>query len=262
MMRAGHPVLVACNGCEKVIIAVESNEQDAAESLRKAIPAGSPITVEVLPVKYPQGAEKMLTSAWSDAKSHRVVCHWMSGVICTNVGTTAEIGHLLPRGMGLYERVITLGGPAVKKKGNYRIPIGTPLRFMLDHVGVEDDITTVVMGGPMMGAAASSLDISITKGSTGVIAFTERETGRVNNQHEYPCIKCGHCLDACPIFLNPSSLGLLASKGQYDVMMDDFHLRDCFECGCCTFVCPSHIPLVQKFRVAKAAVRKAAQVAK
>ncbi|TWU31577.1 electron transport complex subunit RsxC [Novipirellula artificiosorum] len=258
----GIPYLLRATRAERVIIAVESNKRDAAESLRAAIPPGQPITVEVLPVKYPQGAEKMLTSALVGREIPSGGLPLDVGVICTNIGTTAEIGHLLPRGMGLYERVITVGGPAVKKKGNYRIPIGTPLRFILDVVGVEDDITTVVMGGPMMGAAASSLDISITKGSTGVIAFTERETGRVNNQTEYPCIKCGACVDACPIFLNPSSLGLLAEKGRYDEMVDDFHLRDCFECGCCTFVCPSHIPLVQKFRVAKAAVRKAAQVAK
>ncbi|TWT79041.1 Electron transport complex protein RnfC [Planctomycetes bacterium CA13] len=258
----GIPYLLRATGAERVIIAVESNKQDAAESLRKAIPPNSPISVEVLPVKYPQGAEKMLTSALVGRQIPSGGLPLDVGVICTNIGTTAEIGHLLPQGMGLYERVITVGGPAVKKKGNYRIPIGTPLRYILEHVGVEDDITTVVMGGPMMGAAASSLDISITKGSTGVIAFTERETGRVNNLTEYPCIKCGACVDACPIFLNPSQMGLLANKGQYDVMVDDFHLRDCFECGCCTFVCPSHIPLVQKFRVAKAAVRKASQVAK
>ena len=112
--------------------------------------------------------------------------------------------------MGLHERVITVGGPAVKKKGNYRIPIGTTLRFILETVGTEDDISTVVMGGPMMGNAASSLDIPITKGSTGVIAFSERETGRMAQRQEYPCIRCGYCVDACPIFLNPSQLGLLA----------------------------------------------------
>ncbi|TWU43429.1 Electron transport complex protein RnfC [Novipirellula aureliae] len=253
----GIPYLLRATGAKTVVIAVESNKPDAAAALRKALPADLPITVEVLPVKYPQGAEKMLVSALLGREIPSGGLPLDVGVICTNVGTTAEIGHLLPRGMGLYERVITVGGPAVKKKGNYRIPIGTPLRYILDTVGTEDDITTVVMGGPMMGAAASSLDISITKGSTGVIAFTHRETGRVNEIHEYPCIKCGACVDACPIFLNPSQLGILASKEQYETMVDEFHLRDCFECGCCTFVCPSHIPLVQKFRVAKAASRKA-----
>ncbi len=224
---------------------------------RAAIPPGAPITVEVLPVKYPQGAEKMLITALLGREIPSRGLPLDVHAICVNVGTTAELGKLLPRGMGLHERVITVGGPGVKKKGNYRIPIGTTLRFILDAVGTEDDISTVVMGGPMMGNAASSLDIPITKGSTGVIAFTQRETGRMTSRHEFPCIHCGYCVDACPIFLNPSQLGLLALNDRYDSMVEDYHLMDCFECGCCTFVCPAHIPLVQRFRISKAAFRKA-----
>jgi electron transport complex protein RnfC len=99
------------------------------------------------------------------------------------------------------------------------------------------------------------LDIPVTKGTTGVIAFTSRETGSAAGQ-QHPCIRCGYCVEACPLFLNPSQLGLLAQSGEYQTMAADFNLMDCFECGCCTFVCPSHIPLVQHFRVAKRAVRK------
>jgi Na+-translocating ferredoxin:NAD+ oxidoreductase subunit C len=260
-VMVGIPYLIKATGAERAIIAVEANKQDAADFLRQAIPAGAPITVEVLPVKYPQGAEKMLITALLGrevpARGLPVEVH----AICVNVGTTAELGKLLPHGMGLQERVITVGGPAIKKKGNFRIPIDTPLRFILETVGTEEDISTVVMGGPMMGTAASSLDIPITKGSTGVIAFTARETGLIDQRKEYPCIRCGHCVDACPIFLNPSRLGLLARNGKYQAMADDDHLMDCFECGCCTYVCPSHIPLVQHFRVAKASVRKAARSA-
>jgi len=156
------------------------------------------------------------------------------------------------------ERVITIGGPGVVQKGNYRIPIGTPLRFLLETVGVTDDMSRVFLGGPMMGQAAASLDVAITKGTSGVVALTERQTGRVRQQREHPCIRCGYCLDACPLSLNPSQLGLLARNGEHQRAADELHLMDCFECGSCTFVCPSHIPLVQHFRVAKAAVRKGA----
>jgi electron transport complex protein RnfC len=172
------------------------------------------------------------------------------------VATTAEIGRLLPRGRGIQERVITITGPAVKKKGNYRIPIGTPLRFLLETVGVEADVNRVFLGGPMMGQAASSLDIPITKGTSGVVAFTDTEA-EGTHRRTYPCIRCGYCVDACPIFLNPSELGILAANQEYQRMAQEFHLMDCFECGSCSFVCPSHIPLVQQFRVAKTAFRKA-----
>ena len=253
---AGIPYLMKATGAARAIVAVEANKPDAAKALRAAVPEGALITVEILPVKYPQGAEKMLITALLGREVPSGGFPLDVHALCVNVATTAEIGRLLPHGAGIQERVITLGGPAVRNKGNYRIPIGTPLRFVLETVGVEDDVARVFMGGPMMGHAASSLDIPITKGTTGVIGFTARETGHLGNQKEYPCIRCGYCVDACPIFLNPSQLGLLAGQNEFQRMVDDFHLMDCFECGCCTFVCPSHIPLVQHFRVAKAALRK------
>ena len=178
------------------------------------------------------------------------------GAVVINVATTAEIGRLLPLGRGIQERVITVTGSAVKDKGNYRIPIGTPLRFMLDTVGIEHDTSRVFMGGPMMGPAASSLDIPVVKGTSGVVALTERETGSQNAARVHPCIRCGYCVEACPLFLNPSDLGVLAAAGEYERMADERHLWDCFECGSCTFVCPSHIPLVQRFRMAKTELRK------
>ncbi|KAA1259180.1 Electron transport complex protein RnfC [Rubripirellula obstinata] len=253
----GIPYLMRATGATQTVIAVESNKVDAADRLRAAVPIGAPITVEVLPVKYPQGAEKMLTAAVLGREVPSGGLPLDVHVVCVNVGTTAELGKLLPHAMGLHERIITVGGPAVKKKGNYRIPIGTTLRFILDAVGTEDDLSTVIMGGPMMGNAASSLDIPITKGTAGVIAYSQRDTGKMISRKEYPCIRCAYCVDACPLFLNPSQLGLLASQNKHDAMVEEFNLMDCFECGCCTFVCPSHIPLVQKFRIAKRAIRKA-----
>lgn len=242
---------------ERVIIAVEANKLDAAQHLRTNLPIDVPWSVEVLQVKYPQGAEKTLISSLLGREVPSGGLPVDVGALCCNVATTAEIGRLLPQGRGIQERVITVSGPAVKKKGNYRIPIGTPLRFLLDWVGVEDSMSRVFMGGPMMGAAASSLDMPVLKGTSGVIAFTAAETG-ASPERLYPCIRCGYCVDACPIGLNPSQLGLLAQAGQVEAMASDYHLMDCFECGSCSFVCPSNIPLVQHFRVAKSAVRKKA----
>lgn len=248
--------LLRVSGAGRAIVGIESNKADAAAHLREKLPADLPATVEVLPVKYPQGAEKMLFAALLGREVPSGGLPIDVGALCVNVATCAEIGRLLPRGRGIQERVITITGPAVKRKGNYRIPIGTPLRFLLDSVGVADDVSRIFLGGPMMGAAASSLDIPITKGISGVVAFTEAEA-RGTHREIYPCIRCAYCVDACPIFLNPSELGLLARSEEYERMADEQNLMDCFECGCCSFVCPSHIPLVQQFRFAKALVRKA-----
>lgn len=248
--------LLRVSRAERVVIAVERNKSDAADHLRAGLPPDLPASVEVLRVKYPQGAEKMLIKALLDREvpSGRLPLH--VGALCVNVATTAEIGRLLPHGRGIQERVITITGPAVEHKGNYRIPIGTPLRFLLEQVGVTPDTSRVFLGGPMMGAAASSLDISITKGTSGVVAFTETAAERTHRK-VYPCIRCGYCVDACPMFLDPCRLGVLARNEEYERMAAEHHLMDCFECGCCTYVCPSHLPLVQEFRLSKAAVRKA-----
>lgn len=253
--------LLKATSVERVIIGVEANKPDAARHLREGLPTDLPVTVSVLPVKYPQGAEKMLISALLGREVPSGGLPLDVHALCVNVATTAEIGRLLPHGRGIQERAITITGPAVREKGNYRIPMGTPLRFLLEQVGVTDEVHRVFLGGPMMGHAASNLDISITKGTSGVVAFTGVESDRTHDR-EYPCIRCGYCLDACPLFLDPCKLGALARNEEHAVMAEEFHLMDCFECGACSFVCPSHIPLVQRFRVAKGAVRKKAALEK
>ncbi len=248
--------VLAASGAERAIIAVEANKPDAAAHLREGLPGDLPVSVEVLPVKYPQGAEKMLIGALLGRKVPPGRLPIDVHALCVNVATCAEIGRLLPHGRGIQERVVTVTGPAVRRKGNYRVPIGTPLRFLLEQVGVSDAVSRVFLGGPMMGAAASSLDISITKGTSGVVAFEASEAERTH-QRVYPCIRCGYCVDACPMFLNPAQLGVLARNEEFERMAEEHDLLACFECGSCSFVCPSHIPLVQSFRMAKAAVRKA-----
>jgi len=246
--------LLKCTGAKEVIIGIEANKQDAADLLTQKIPAGMPATVKVVPVKYPQGAEKMLITSLLGKEVPSGGLPIDVHAVVVNVATTAEIGRLLPHGQGIQERVITISGPGVKKKGNYLIPIGTPLRYVLEQVGAADNISEVYMGGPMMGVAVSNLDISITKGTSGIIVFGEQDINKTDKI--FPCIKCGACVDACPISLNPSKLGILAKAEAYETMADDFHLMDCFECGSCSFVCPSNIPLVQYFRLSKSILRK------
>jgi electron transport complex protein RnfC len=253
--------LMRATGTQKVIISIEANKQDAAQKLEECRPDDLPVEIRVSPVKYPQGAEKMIFSALLGREVPSGGLPADIEAICCNVATTAEIGRLLPRGRGIQERVITITGPGVVKKGNYRIPIGTPVRFALETAGVTDDISRVFMGGPMMGPSVSNLDIPITKGTSGITALTTAETGEATGHKKiYPCIHCARCVEACPMFLNPSQLGILAKNEEYGTMAEAFHLMDCFECGACTYVCPSHIPLVQYFRLAKKMVRKLSAV--
>ena len=246
--------LLKATGAGRAVIGVEANKLNAAEALRSVAPKDIDVATEVVCVKYPQGAEKMLITALFDEEVPSGGLPADVGVVVVNVATAAEIGRLLPHGRGIQERVVTMSGPAVGKKGNYRIPIGTPLRFALEEVDISTDVSRVFLGGPMMGQALSSLDIPITKGTSGFVAFTSQETGE--RPAEYPCIRCAYCVDACPIHLNPSQLGLLAINGEYERMAEDYNLMDCFECGSCSYVCPSHIPLVQRFRESKAIVRE------
>ncbi len=176
------------------------------------------------------------------------------GVVVNNVATLALLGELLPKRQGLIERVVTISGPGVTKPGNYLVPVGTPLRFALEYAGYFGDASRLILGGPMMGTTVASLDVPITKPVSGILAL--EQTHNSGEQKTYPCIQCSRCLDACPINLNPSQLGRLAAKRQYEVMADRFHLNDCFECGSCSFVCPSNIPLVQYFRIAKSVNRE------
>ena len=151
--------------------------------------------------------------------------------------------------MPLIERVVTIAGNATKKSKNLMIPIGTPIRDVLNHCGLNySEIKQMIMGGPMMGNAQKNIDAPILKGTSGLLTFTEV---LCQPQEELACIRCARCLDACPIFLNPSRLGMLVRSDKVEDL-DEYHLSDCFECASCSFVCPSHIPLVQLMRLGKA----------
>ncbi len=237
----------------KVYIGIELNKSDAIERLREGIPSDLDCEVVPLKTKYPQGAEKMLI----EAVLHREV---PSGklpidvqVIVNNVGTIAGIGDLFAHGQPLIERVVTVTGPGLVRPANLLVPIGTKLSEVLAYCGgLRENTRQILFGGPMMGTPQLFLDVPIMKGTSGILCLTDHE---VQERPEYPCIRCQRCVDACPVFLNPSRLGALAKMRRYDEMMK-YHILDCVECGSCSYVCPSNIPLVQRFRVAKALIRE------
>lgn len=258
---AGTRILMRAMGAERAVIGTEDNKLDAVEALRSALPADAPITVKAVQTKYPQGAEKMLAKALVNREIPPGAYPSSVGLGVFNVATTAQVGALLPHRAGVIERVVTITGPGVGKPGNYTVAIGTSMRWVLDRLGFQGNEQHIILGGPMMGGTVASLDVPITKGCGGVLVLTSQDRGTSPACAASPCISCGKCVEACPIQLNPCTLGKLAVKRRYEDMATSFHLNDCFECGCCSFVCPASIPLVQYFRVAKAMNREKAATA-
>lgn len=247
----------------RAIVGIEDNKPDALVAINEAIkragvvPEGE-IHAELVPTKYPQGSEKMLVMALFGVEIPAGSLPVSLGMVVNNVGTLAALGRLLPQGRGLTERVVTITGPGVAKPGDYTVPLGTPLSFVLDYAGAPAESHQVILGGPMMGQAIASLDVPVTKGVSGVLVLRKEDMVEREMRQTYPCIKCGECVESCPMGLNPSTLGMLAAKREYEPMGSNYHLGECFECGCCTYVCPSNIPLVQQFRVAKQVLRERA----
>lgn len=237
-------------GAERGYIGVEANKPDAIAALQAIAP--STIEVVSLKVKYPQGAEKLLI----DAIFHKEVpaggLPLDIAILVNSVATTAALADLLDRGVPLIERIVTVTGPAVARPRNLMVPLGTPVSAVIEHCGgLLQDAQQVVLGGPMMGMAQKSLDVPTLKGASGILCLDRRSAVP---QREYACIRCGRCLEACPMRLNPTRLAQLA-RAEWVDELEAQQLMNCFECASCSFVCPSRIPLVQWMRMGKGMLR-------
>lgn len=239
---------------DKIYIGIEANKPDAIAILREAsAESGLPLEVSALQVKYPQGAEKMMITAILGEEVPSGKLPLDVGTMVSNVGTVVALSDYFRHGKPLIERVLTVTGTAVQRAANLLVPIGTPMRQVVDYCGgITTTAPRILLGGPMMGMVQKNLDVPVIKGISGILILTDRE---VQSFDTYNCIRCGRCLDACPLFLNPARLGLLAKHGLWDEMEEN-NVLDCFECASCSFVCPSGIPLVQSFRVGKSMIRE------
>jgi electron transport complex protein RnfC len=241
-------------GAEKIYIAIEDNKPDAIELLRKAGEQASlPMEVVPMKVKYPQGAEKMMISAILGKEVPGGKLPIDVETLVSNVGSIVALSQYFRQSKPLIERVITVTGTAVRRPSNLLVPIGTSMREVVEFCGgLTQDAVRILLGGPMMGMVQKTLDVPVIKGTSGILILTENE---VRDLETFSCIRCGRCLEACPIFLNPARMGLMAKKGLWEEI-EQINVMDCFECGSCSFVCPSSIPLVQSFRVAKGIIRE------
>lgn len=240
-------------GAEETVIGVELNKPDAIAMLESRIKPDQKVRIVPLEVKYPQGAEKMLIKTVFGREVPAGQLPRDVEVNVSNVSTVVAIENWFHSRVPLIERVVTVSGPGMTYPANLIVPLGTPIREVLRFCGGLKDYThEVVMGGPMMGKAISSLDAPVVKGCSGILALTENE---LVHKKEYPCIRCGRCLEACPYFLNPARLARLSRARMFEEMKN-YNIMDCVECGCCTFACPSGIPIVQLIRTGKDHIRR------
>ncbi len=246
----GLKAILKTTGAEKGLIVIEDNKPDAIEHLQAKVADLDNIDVFVAKTKYPQGAEKTLIKRVMGRIVPNGGLPADVGVVVSNVSTVKAISDAIQTGMPLIERVATVTGPKIKNPGNFIVKIGTNVQELIDYCGgtTEDDVL-IKMGGPMMGFELKDLNVPMMKGSNGIIAIDTDET------EEVACIKCGRCVDVCPMELSPLYFAKYADEQNWQGMKD-MNVMNCVECRCCEFICSSKIPLVSKIKAGKLAVRE------
>ncbi len=237
---------------DRILIGIEDNKPDAIAALQAEITArelADEVHLQVVPSKYPSGGEKQLIYLLTGVEVPSRGLPLDVGILCQNVATTAAVADAVLRGRPLISRIVTLTGTGVASPGNLRVPIGTPIKALVEQVGgYTRDAHRLIMGGPMMGFALPSDDLPVVKGSNCFIVASNDEIP--DPAAASPCIRCGECVKVCPADLLPQQLYWFARARDFDKTQDQ-HLFDCIECGCCAYVCPAHIPLVHYYRFAK-----------
>ena len=245
----GLKAMIKTVGAEKGIIVIEDNKPDAVELMEAKVADIDNIEVVVAKTKYPQGAEKMLIKRVMKRQVPSGGLPADVGCVVANVSTTKAVSDAIQKGMPLIERVVSVTGEKVKNPGNFIVKIGTNTKELIDYCGgVTDDDVMFKAGGPMMGFILPDINVPIMKGSNGIIAIEPDKTVAVE------CIKCGRCMDVCPMELTPLYFAKLADAEDW-MGMKEKNVMDCLECRCCESICSSKIPLVSKIKAGKAAIR-------
>ena len=248
----GAAIMGAVLQVKNILIGIESNKPDAIAALTEAA-QGTPVKVEVLQVRYPQGSEKQLICALTGRRVPSGGLPADAGCVVQNASSSAAVSDAVLLGIPLIERVVTVTGEVVKNPGNFKMRIGTPLIEAVKWAGgVTEEPGKLILGGPMMGLAQRSFDVPTTKNTSGILLLSVEQA---QNFTSSPCIRCGRCVEACPMKLAPCLL-CSAIEGQRFDLAQKGHIMDCLECGGCAYICPSRRPLVQHFRRARAEIRK------
>lgn len=236
-------------GVDRVIVGVEDNKPEAVKAFTEAF-KGMNVRVAAVPTKYPQGAERMFIKVLTGREIPAGKRHSDIGIVGLNVGTIVAVANAVVNGIPLIERITTVTGDAVKEPKNLAVRIGTSFKDAIDFCGgFGKTPEKIINGGPMMGYAQSTLDVPVVKGVAGILAMS-REA--LSHEQESPCIRCGRCVEACPIGLIPGMLSILSERNRHDEARKNYGLMNCIECGSCAYVCPSKRNIVQYLRYSKA----------
>ena len=238
---------------KRAAIGIEQNKPEAIAAISAVLGSG----IELLPlhVRYPQGAEKQLiqTVTGRCVPPGGLPAH--VGCAVFNAATCAAIYDAVYLGLPLVRRAVTVTGSAIAKPGNFLAPIGTAYSDLVEAAGgFALPPYKILCGGPMMGIAQYTLRTATIKGNNALTCYSDKDRHETPNPH---CIRCGKCVEACPMHLMPLFLHRAVNRGDLE-RLDELHVMDCIECGSCAYGCPAGIPLVQSFRTGKKLVRDAA----
>ncbi len=248
----GLTLLMKAVDVKKGFIGIENNKPDAIALMQEKAKAYPGIEIVPLKVKYPQGGEKQLIDAVVGRQVPAPPALPVSvGAIIQNVGTAFAVYEAVLKNKPLFERIVTVTGKSLAHPSNFLTRMGTPMSQLIDACGgLPEDTGKVIGGGPMMGKALLNTDVPICKGSSGVLIMNEKEAkrGEVEN-----CIRCGKCVGACPMGLEPYLLSQCAEQQMWE-RLEKEDVVSCIECGSCQFTCPANRPLLDYIRLGKSTV--------
>lgn len=247
----GTTILMKAINVNKAIIGIENNKKDAITKFTTTAKSYPGITIQPLKVQYPQGGEKQLIDAVMRRQVPSGALPISVGVVVQNVGTAFAVYEAVQKNKPLVERVVTITGKDVKNPCNVLVRVGIPINNLIDAAGGLPETTgKIVSGGPMMGKAISSVEIPVTKGTSGILIIPTFESKRDRMKD---CIRCTKCINVCAMGLNPTLLMNLTEYSEWD-RAEKEHITDCIECGSCSYICPSNRPLLDYIRLGKGKV--------
>ncbi len=248
----GVSLIMKAVGVSRGYIGIESNKPDAIALLTEKAQMYKDIEIVPLKMKYPQGGEKQLVDAIIGRQVPAPPAIPINvGAVVQNVGTAFAIYQAVMKNKPLIDRVITVTGKSLTKPGNLLARLGTPFSQLIEECGgLPEDTGKIIGGGPMMGKALLSLDVPMTKGSSGLLLMNTKEARRAEVK---PCIRCAKCVSACPMGLEPYLIATLSSMAEWE-KVERLDVTSCIECGSCHFTCPSHRPLLDNIRLGKTTV--------